>query len=172
MNEHVMVDLETADNVPTSAIVSIGALVFQGPNRGAAFYTAVDLESSLRLGLTESRDTMSWWAKQCPDARAVFTDPDRLPVLTALSNFYDFISGLTCPRVWGNGADFDNAILQTAYRLAGRQPPWDHWNSRCYRTAMACLRLPTSRVGTYHNALDDAKTQADHLLLHRPEMVR
>lgn len=173
VNDHVMVDLETADNVPTSAIVSIGALVFQGPNVGLCFYTAVDFLSSKNLGLTESKKTMDWWANQDPKAQAVFTDPKRKPVLVALADFYVFMQALSNPLLWGNGSDFDNAILHTAYRLAGMQPYWDFWNNRCYRTAMAGIQLPReSRVGVYHNALNDAQTQAERLLKYRPELVR
>ena len=172
MSDHVMVDLETADNVATSAIVSIGALVFRGPSDGVCFYCAVDLTSSKALGLTESQDTMAWWARQAPEAQAVFTDPDRKPILVALAEFYGFVQDLQDPKIWGNGADFDNAILQTAYRLAGLHAPWTFWNNRCYRTAMAGVRTPKDRTGTYHNALDDAKTQADRLLQYRPGFIQ
>lgn len=170
--DHVMVDLETADKTPTSAIVAIGAVVFQGPSAGVGFYQAVDLHSSKALGLTESAETMAWWAGQSEQARSVFTDPNRKPIIPALVDFATFMLALSDPKLWGNGSDFDNAILQVAYRL-GRFPgvPWDFWNNRCYRTAMAGVRAH-GRTGVHHNALDDASTQASRLLKYRPEMVR
>lgn len=171
MSDHVMVDLETADNVPTAAVVSIGAVVFKGPSAGAQYYTAVDLPSSLALGLSTSDGTMGWWARQPPEAQAVFTDSARIPILLALQEFGAFIRGLSDPKVWGNGASFDNAILSNAYRRAGLELPWEFWNDRCYRTVMAGVRDRPSRVGVYHNALDDARTQAAHLLKHRPELI-
>ncbi len=42
MTNHVMIDLETLDNVAAAAIVSVGACVFSGPDINATYYTAVD----------------------------------------------------------------------------------------------------------------------------------
>jgi len=173
-DDHVMLDLETADKLPTSAVLSIGAVVFKGPHAQTPFYQAVALESSLSLGLTKSESTMAWWAKQAADARAVFTDPSRMHILDALKRLHEFISKLENPKVWGNGSDFDNAILSVAYALAGYDgTPWRYKNNRCYRTAMAGVDIDYSNsVGVHHNALDDAITQADRLLQHRPESIR
>lgn len=159
---HVMIDLETVDNTPTSAILSIGAIVFHGEGIGREFYATVDVESCKALGLTESAETLAWWARQSEKARQVFTDPDRKPLLFALQELARFID--TDSRVWGNGASFDNAILSNAYTACGLPLPWKFWNDRCYRTVS--VLAPTRRVqsGTHHNALDDAKSQAEHLL--------
>lgn len=169
MNNHIMVDLETADNVPTSAIVSIGAVAFAGPRKGEKFYTAVDLQSSITAGLTLSTDTMLWWAKQSPEARAVFDDPMRVPLVQALRGFAEFVPAGA--KVWGNGASFDNAILSTAYRLCGLPLPWKFWDDRCYRTVAAHLPRRVQQ-GTHHNALDDAISQADHLTAHGAQFIR
>lgn len=154
---HVMVDLETLDTRPTAAIISIGAVIFDGFAAGREFYVAVDMQSSLEAGLTSNPRTLAWWGDQSAEARAVFTDPNRMPLA-----FASFLPPDCC--VWGNGASFDNAILQNAYAAAGMDLPWKFWNDRCYRTVAACA--PTRRVqsGTHHNALDDAKSQAEHLL--------
>ena len=165
-NDHIMVDLETADNVPTAAVVAIGAVVFAGPNRGVTFYAAVDLQSCLSAGLTMSAGTMDWWGRQSAEARAVFDDPQRLGILEALQAFHRFVSPLSEPKVWGNGASFDNAILSNAYRACGVPLPWKFWNDRCYRTAAARIPQKRRQQGTHHNALDDAISQADHLLEH------
>lgn len=169
--DHVMIDLETADNVPTAAVVAIGAVVFQGPNAGLQFYTAVDLHSCLAAKLTMSDDTMAWWGKQSLEARAVFADPQRMPVLAALQEFYRFMQSLNEPRVWGNGASFDNAIMANAYRAVGVPLPWKFWHDRCYRTVAAGIFQKRHQQGTHHNALDDAISQADHLLAHAREAV-
>lgn len=169
--DHVMVDLETADNVPTAAILSIGAVVFKGPNEGLTFYQAVDLRSCSNRGLTTSSQTMSWWAKQSPEAQKVFTDPERLPLVRALFSFSDFMLQLSDPRVWGNGASFDNAILANAYRAAELNLPWKFWNDRCYRTVAAGIRQRRVQTGTHHNALDDAISQAQHLMQYAPGAV-
>jgi len=39
------------------------------------------------------------------------------------------------------------------------------WNDRCYRTMKAQHRdVDFVRLGTFHNALHDAESQAEHLL--------
>ena len=163
--DHVMVDLETVDNVATSSILSIGAFVFAGPHEGLAFYQPVFFGSGLALGLTYSDDTMRAWAKQSEAARTVFMDARIVPIAEALAEFSKFLKPCKDVRVWGNGADFDNAILQVAYRKVGLQPPWAFWNNRCYRTMTAkCPRR--QNTGTHHNAYDDAVSQAEHMLTH------
>lgn len=68
-------------------------------------------------------------------------------------------------RIWGNGADFDNVILASVYKRIGMEQPWLYRNNRCYRTLKALHpEIPIERVGTHHNAVDDAESQARHLL--------
>jgi exodeoxyribonuclease VIII len=96
-------------------------------------------------------------------------DAATLPV--ALDRFTDFLQpvGFKRVKVWGNGSDFDNAILSCCYGATGREVPWDFWHNRCYRTLKALRPGPKLvREGTYHNALDDAKSQA----LHAIELLR
>ena len=164
--KNVMVDLETADNIPTSAIVSIGAVKFDRNGLGDEFYLAVDLTSSTVAGLTVSEDTMAWWAKQSPEAREVFSDPGRVALREALLAFSTWVRSAS--KVWGNGASFDNAILSNAYRAIGVALPW---NDRCYRTAVALSPVRRDQQGTFHNALDDAKSQAKHLIAAAPEVI-
>lgn len=78
-------------------------------------------------------------------------------------------------HIWGNDTLFDVGKLASLYASAGREVPWKHWSPRCYRTLYSSLcrsfevRYGTMadeapRVGTYHNALDDALTQTHRLL--------
>ena len=76
-------------------------------------------------------------------------------------------------RLWGNGASFDNAILSTAYELCELETvqPWRFYNDRCYRTVKSLYpEVAMVRTGTYHNALDDAESQALHLLAMKVEL--
>ena len=69
-------------------------------------------------------------------------------------------------ELWGNGADFDNTILGSLYDAFGLRKPWSYSRNRCYRTMKNIgigPRKPQVREGIYHNALDDAITQAIHL---------
>jgi hypothetical protein len=163
----LMVDLETMDNKPTSAIVSIGAVFFDKTGLGPQFYKRVSLQSSMDAGLTVSGDTVMWWLKQSDPARLELAKPAE-DLRDVLVDFYRFI-GLQSShrevRVWGNGASFDNAILQNAYSATNLTLPWEFWNDRCYRTLKSMHpTVKLQRSGDYHNALDDARSQANHML--------
>lgn len=160
---NVMVDIETLDNKPTSAIVSIGAVMF-GPNgydEYNTFYMVVDAQSCIDAGLTLSADTISWWMKQSDQARSVFQQP-AAHIANALVEFSKWFP--TGAKLWGNGASFDNAILSNAYSALKLQQPWDFWNDRCYRTIAAMHDRRRFQQGVHHNALDDAKSQVEHLI--------
>src|SRR5574337_1474769 len=111
-----MVDLETVDNKPTSAIASIGAVMFDEDGLYDEFYIVVDHLSSIQLGLTQSADTMNWWSKQSEEARKIFhPDTSKYDVKIALIEFGSWFKNNGGLYLWGNGSDFDNAILSTAY---------------------------------------------------------
>ena len=84
----------------------------------------------------------------------------------SLEGFAKFVGDPSKARVWGNGASFDNPILANAYRAVNLDPPWRFWNDRCYRTVKSMFgkNVKLERIGEHHNALDDAKSQADHLI--------
>jgi exodeoxyribonuclease VIII len=66
--------------------------------------------------------------------------------------------------VWGNGASFDNAIINTAYRVCGYSKPWGKNQDKCYSTIRALYPLSLDFQGVAHNAVDDAKHQARVLI--------
>jgi exodeoxyribonuclease VIII len=85
----------------------------------------------------------------------------------SLQDFNTFMFAYAEPEVkaWGNGAGFDNIILRSAYTACGAIPPWRYYNDRCYRTIKSmCPHVTLERKGTAHNALDDAESQAIHLI--------
>lgn len=170
-SNHIMVDLEAMDTAHTAAILSIGAckVDLDTGEISDKFYRVVNYDSSSALGLTTSSATKSWWDKQSPEARKVFTDPN-IPVIQALGEFATYlrIFGVNSVKLWGNGSDFDNTILTTAYNLAGSPIPWRFYNNRCFRTirkSLGHMVAEPAREGTYHNALDDAIYQAKILAL-------
>lgn len=172
---HVMVDLETLGTRPGCRILSIGAVVMlksiEIPTTSIEFYR--ELDPNDQPGLTVDPATWAWWQEQDPAARdRLFATGGKPGLLPGLKEFGLWLSSVSAsykdqPQVciWGNGADFDNAILQVAFAAAGLPQPWPFWNNRCYRT-LKNLRpdLPAVRQGVHHNALDDARTQAFHAL--------
>lgn len=160
----VMVDLETINNSGTSAIASIGACVFDKDGVYHTFYCVVDTATCLEIGMTQSEDTLAWWAKQSEPARRIFApETPKLSILQALTQFAKWFQAVGGKEMWGNGADFDNAILAHAYRLLKMKQPWGYSASRCFRTVKNGAYM-TVRTGVYHNALDDAITQAQYMV--------
>ena len=160
---NVMVDLETMGTGPDAAIVAIGAVAFDPSTNtlGQEFYMVVDLESSVKAGLVMTAGTVMWWLKQADAARAAL-GRDTTPLDVALSAFQTWYP--QGANLWGNGSDFDNVILASAYRAVGLRQPWPYHGNRCYRTLKNLTPVDMVRVGVHHNALDDAKTQAQHAM--------
>ena len=158
--KNVMVDLETLGNGYSAAIISIGAVEFDETGLGREFYMPVDAQSSVELGLTIDASTVMWWMQQDVKAKAAFKDNGE-PIQAALEVFANWYPKDAC--FWGNGATFDNVIMANAYKLAKIKQPWKYCLDRCYRTLKNLYPDVTQeRVGTHHNALDDAKYQALH----------
>lgn len=158
-----MLDLETLGNKPGSVIVAIGAVKFSDGEITSSFYELVDPETCVSAGLRMDSATVMWWLKQADEARLEITKPgkDLREVLIAFASWI----GSDDAEMWGNGAAFDNVLLAAAYDSTGMERPWKFWNDRCYRT-LKSLRpdVPMDRAGTHHNALDDAESQARHLM--------
>jgi exodeoxyribonuclease VIII len=175
MNEFndVMIDLETLGTSPGCAIVSIGAVPFNefGVSE-QGFYRAIPTPLWTVAGITtdglrKEQGTIDWWKGQSEEAREVFNTVNRHTHRSALSELALFLNGLSGPRVWGNGADFDLPIITAAARIVELDPMsfWKPYNGRCYRTVKNQFKdVKLARTGTYHNALDDARCQAEHLV--------
>lgn len=171
----VMLDLETLSTKNDAMVVSIGAVAFSTELFKVCpdgFYKVINLEGA--TGHIDT-DTLCWWMRQSDEARAVFTAEDRVFESVALLDFnqwiHDTIAVLNIRNltVWGNGSSFDNVILRNLYQRTGIIEPWAWYNDRCYRTYMrACENALSDGTrsfrGVKHNALDDARHQAESLV--------
>lgn len=159
---HVMIDLETFDTATTAVIRSIGAVKFNKEGIVDTFYANVDTSSCLKYGLTISPDTASWWEKQGEEARKVLesNQSDLLDVLNRFSKWY----GNKSLPTWGNGSNFDNPIMEHAFRRVDIKCPWEFWHDRCFRTVNAMFGVKREFKGVKHYALDDAIHQTEILL--------
>jgi exodeoxyribonuclease VIII len=159
-----MLDLETMSVRSNAAIASIGAVKFEvGTGIIDTFYRTVDLKSCKSRGMHIDPETVGWWNRQSADARKALL-VDNVSILTALQDFAGWFGRNSIP-VWGNGAGFDNVIMENAYQACGIKRPWAPWEDRCYRTMKNIIQIPADeRTGVYHNALDDALHQTKHLL--------
>ena len=169
MTRHVMLDLETLGTTAGSTIISLGAVVFGDKGLGETFYDVISRQTCRSAGMREEPETVAWWAKQSDDARLTLTESTDAgaSVGATMIHFSLWLRTLGSPidkvMVWGNGASFDNVLLSTAARMCGFDPLWKYTNDRCYRTLRALRpNIIMQRSGTHHNALDDARTQAEH----------
>ena len=169
----VMIDLETLGRRAGCAILSIGAVAFdaEAGKLGPELYTVVKLTSCEEAGLHIDPDTVAWWEKQNPEAQKVLKQAraarGNKTLAKSLEELNKYLAqfGPKAVRVWGNGSDFDNAILINCFAAANLAAGWEFWNNRCFRTLKGFApHIKTERTGTYHNALDDAKTQALHAI--------
>ena len=162
----IMLDLETMGTCPNAAIIAIGAVKFDQDGVHDRFYRTVSLASSVECGLKIDADTVMWWLSQSEAARdRLQIDPVELgEALFELTLWYGEPD--TCP-VWGNGVAADNVWIRSAFNALGIAPPWSFWNDRCYRTIKnmpANVGVEFERIGVFHNAVDDAESQALHLI--------
>jgi len=165
MNTNVMVDIETLGTDNNAVILSIGAVKFDPWGHGIedSFYVPIDPKSCQALGLKLDASTVMWWMDdERTAARSLMVKEERVGLAEALYGFNDWF-GDDKP-VWGNGSTFDNVILTSAYKACGIEQPWKFWNDKCYRTVKGMApSVKLVREGTYHNAVDDALSQAKHL---------
>lgn len=165
----VMLDLETVGTAPGSGIIAIGAVAF-APGMPEAEWLqfqvpTISRAACRRAGLTEDAATLDWWRSQSPAAKAVFDtatneDGGCSGLYTALVTFREnfFPRGAS---LWGNGSDFDNVLLQCAYKAVSTPQPWPYYDNRCFRTMKKehSGTIEPAFVGTRHNALADALHQ-------------
>ncbi|MGC0151017.1 3'-5' exonuclease [Chromobacterium vaccinii] len=167
---HHILDLETLDLQPSAVILTIGIVTAEISDGGLEItgrhYWRV--QPFDQPGRTASEDVLSWWRKQSAAALDEALDPssnhrEPLPqILSAVSGTMD----LYPYPIWGNGADFDNAIMQHAFRQSGLQ--WPYYRNRCLRTAHQMAKslvadFVTPERPAYltpHIALDDAEYEA------------
>jgi hypothetical protein len=174
MND-IMLDLETMDNIGSSAIVSIGAVqcnLITG-EIGEEYYRTVNLEGQVDLGLTMNAQTIYWWLGQSRGATDALLAPGKILLEDMCNSFDKWLKHLNRPgikRLWGNGASFDNAIIRNAFKRVDIEFPIPFWQDRDMRTIVGFYpkslqedwRRKNLREGTHHNALDDAKHQVKY----------
>lgn len=173
----IMLDLETLGTKPGSVILAIGAVRFDAEKILDEFYVNINPESSVAAGLTMDVSTITWWLQQSDEARKALVAGEARLLPYALQ---DFARWAMCPpgvepksvadlvqidELWGNGSDFDNVLLARAYEAVEAPAPWKHRANRCYRTLKSLYpEIPFEKPAVAHNALEDARAQAKHLI--------
>lgn len=163
--QHVAIDLETLSTRPNGVILTVGLCFFDDTHdllEAASFPLAMQEQQA--LGRVIDPSTLGWWMRQSDAARQsisysfghyAYTLGERLMQITR--RFEDFAP----ERVWGNGSDFDNAMLASLFTDMGLTPPWSFWRNRDMRTLMdAFPEYERIQPQVAHSAQDDAVAQA------------
>lgn len=168
----VMIDLETMGTNATAPVLAIGAVAFDR-NTGElheSLYLGIEVSSALK-GRDLSGDTLKWWMKQDDKARKDAmsgTTPTHEALISLTMYLQDVKSKHGSYKVWGNGSSFDITILENLFQQYKMKVPWNFWDVRDCRTVEDLSNIKRSsikRSGTHHNALDDAKYQAQYITL-------
>lgn len=168
----VAIDLETLGKKADSIILSIGVVaICEQTGDVRKFYGACSVASQPER--TSVQSTLDWWSKQSADARKAFDfahGPDCPSLTETLNRLTEWIGQIGETHdvyVWGNGANFDLAMLEHAYQGLSDFVPWYFRNTRDMRTLYDItlrfgldIRSKVPRVGTHHHALADAEWQA------------
>lgn len=158
----IMIDIETLGTRPGSVILSIGSITFDAETGaiGAGFYRGIDMLSSANAGLDLDVQTLRWWMEQSEDARSVAFG-GTCSLEGALSELYGWVKwGGGEKRIWAKPPSFDLVLLEAAMHAVKVDIPWDFRACRDCRTLFDIANVKQPDVGTAHNALDDAKSQA------------
>lgn len=166
----IMLDLETLGTKPGCKILSIGAVNFNlsdSPDIQRSFYQTICVDS--QDGLAVDPGTQAWWNKQSEAARKEAFKGEHT-LTQALRDFNFFLEscsfwGQRVVRIWGKGKDFDAPIIKAAYEAMGLAHNWDDRFEICFRHMYSDMNrfIPKPEFkGVAHNALADAKHQADH----------
>ena len=167
----LMIDTETAGLPPSGALMSIGAVFFDLHTQalGPEFNATIHLASSVKAGGQMDAGTVLWWLRQGDAARKAVAYGGQ-PIDKVLTDFTAFIEQhcrVEDVRPWANASTFDLTIINSAYRNLGMKTPWHFTNERCFRTVRNMYPQveydPGEKGEGAHNALADAKFQAQHL---------
>lgn len=175
---HIMLDLEFLGKPPLARITNIGACFFDPLTGeiGEQFYINVQWAKESDQNLPFEASTVAWWLEQSPEATKELLASGRWSLHSALQQFTTFVTKNTSAfkvELWGNGDDCDCVILESAYKSAYLEKPWQFWSTRDVRTIVSAVKLihnldvrkTTPFEGVPHHALHDAIHQAKYVSL-------
>lgn len=164
-NSHFVIDIETLGHVPGSIILEIGCVEFN-PKTGEILdeiLIPIDIEDSKRLGFSETKSTLNWWARQ-DNFDEVLNRQPKHKIHTALGTLFNFLHGGYEAIIWANSPLFDIGLLQAYYdKFDFKSYPWKFWNLRDIRTLVHLVGVKKATANT-HGALEDCKNQVDWIV--------
>ncbi len=167
---HVMHDFESwALKSSKPCLISLGGVKFNGTEIVDRFHVRIDPADCQRFGLDIEADTVEWWMDdERAAARAQLNTMGKVDLYAALDGYTMWVRQTPTDELgsaWSNGSNFDNARLKEIYRILELEWPFSYKQEECYRTMRNRFPdVPFVRQGVHHGALDDAHSQALHLI--------
>lgn len=149
---HISIDIETLDTLPTAAITQIGVCSFDKEEIKSTLN--IHLDCATQHHGTASKATLDWIkSKNLPRWEGpTFNYKEACTILN------HFLLNENFSTIWCYGASFDFPILRIAYHHAKIDMPWHYRQERCLRTALAMKNI--TLTNNSHDALEDAINQA------------
>lgn len=167
---HVMHDIESwAKDSAIPVLLSLGGVKFNGTEIVDRFEVRIDPVDCQRFGLEIEADTVEWWmSDERQQARTDLNRLGKVDLYAALDGYAMWVRQTPTDELgsaWANGSNFDNAKLKSIYQKIGLDWPFSYKQEECYRTMRNRFPdVPFERLGVHHGALDDAASQATHLI--------
>lgn len=178
---HIVFDLETMGLSADAAIIAIGAVGISELSDGTLtkeceFYQNVNLQSCIDKGMSIDGGTVKFWMNQSEDAKNSLDLTGGVLIRDALVRFTAWVKSCSfnpaTVKLWSNGPEFDMAVITHACRAQKVYMPWKYNNAESLRT----IKYLAEKAGCshydpkanesciYHNALHDARWEADVLI--------
>lgn len=182
---HAILDIETTGRFPGCGVLEIGiALIGTDPDGlwelkpdSWGFNMRTSRDELKDFYFREDADTIAWWETQPAWNWKRFADP-ALEAPSPVKMFNElnaWASKFEILTFWGNGPEFDMAILQTAMEMSFTHAFWDFRKVRSLRNvkgmfpeeweaASRAYEIETGGLYAPHVALNDARKEASILL--------
>lgn len=169
---HVMADIETLSLADDCVLLSIGGVKFDGEKVTDKFHVGIDPVNAESYGLrVDAACAWNYWCDPKRDAaRKRLWELPKVDLVAALDGFRIWVRETPVDELgslWGKGAVFDIPRIKNAFSAVGLKDdyPFTYRQEECYRTlANRAPEIEYQQIGVAHDALDDAESQAVHLI--------
>jgi hypothetical protein len=166
---HGMIDLETFNTKPSSAIIQIGfvGFTFERLESGEVDIDIIawhQWDIAPQEHRTVSPSTVAWWfSEKRKDALLQYVNAPKVQLREALGGLASVINELKPKTIYSRGIDFDFSILDDAYTSFGSENPWHYGAKRDLRTLTAITNLKIEYDKVPHTAVEDCIFQVNQL---------
>lgn len=181
LNEsHISIDIETLSLRLDAKIIQIGAYIIHSDGTSNSF--SIPVNTSDQSSRFEDEETLSWWKKQAVETKNQVLQASKseksFSLYDSLILLNKWILDNTKNKnfsVWGNGSNFDIALLEMAYstyNINNGKPLWHFRKVRDQRTLASIAESfginisynIVERNGNLHNAASDAEFQMKYII--------